>query len=96
VILYFDYVLNWWAHRDDDNVLVVNYEDMKKDLPSAVAAIAKFIGQDIVATSISYSSVTYRYSIMLLLAFIGVLALWIVMYYPSVTSYSWHVHSLLL
>jgi hypothetical protein len=28
-------------------VLFLKYEDMKKDLPSAVATIAKFIGQDI-------------------------------------------------
>ena len=44
---YFDHVLSWWAHKDDDNVLILKYEDMKKDLPSAVATIAKFIGQDI-------------------------------------------------
>ena len=44
---YFDHVLSWWAHKDDDNVLFLKYEDMKKDLPSAVATIAKFIGQDI-------------------------------------------------
>ena len=44
---YFDNVLSWWAHKDDDNVLFLKYEDMKKDLPSAVATIAKFIGQDI-------------------------------------------------
>ena len=44
---YFDHVLSWWAHKDDDNVLILKYEDMKKDLPSAVAIIANFIGQDI-------------------------------------------------
>jgi hypothetical protein len=44
---YFDHVLSWWTHKDDDNVLFLKYEDMKKDLPSAVATIAKFIGQDI-------------------------------------------------
>jgi hypothetical protein len=43
---YFEHVLSWWAHKDDDNVLFLKYEDMKKDLPSAVATIAKFIGQD--------------------------------------------------
>ena len=43
---YFDHVLSWWAHKDDDNVLFLKYEDMKKNLPSAVATIAKFIGQD--------------------------------------------------
>ena len=44
---YFDHVLSWWAHKDDDNVLILKYEDMKKDLPSAVATIAKFVDQDI-------------------------------------------------
>ena len=44
---YFDHILSWWAHKDDDNVLILKYEDMKKDLPSAVSTIAKFIGQDI-------------------------------------------------
>ena len=45
---YFDHVLSWWAHyKDDDNVLFLKYEDMKRDLPTAVAEIAKFIGQDI-------------------------------------------------
>ena len=44
---YFDHVLSWWAHKNDDNVLILTYEDMKKDLPSAVAKIAQFVGQDI-------------------------------------------------
>ena len=44
---YFDHVLSWWAHKDDDNVLFLKYEDMKRDLPTAVAQIAKFIDQDI-------------------------------------------------
>lgn len=44
---YFDHVLSWWAHKDDDNVLFLKYEDMKKNLPSAVAQRAKFIGQDV-------------------------------------------------
>ena len=44
---YFDHVVSWWAHKDDDNVLLLKYEDMKKDLPSTVVTIAKFIGQDI-------------------------------------------------
>ena len=44
---YFDHVLSWWTHRSDDNVLFLKYEDMKKDLPSAVSQIAKFIGQEL-------------------------------------------------
>ena len=41
---YFDHVLSWWAHKDDENVLFLKYEDMKKDLLSAVTKIVEFIG----------------------------------------------------
>ena len=44
---FFDHVLGWWAHRDDDNVLFLKYEDMKKDLSSTVATIANFVGKNI-------------------------------------------------
>ena len=44
---YFDHVLSWWAHKDDENVLFLKFEDMKKDLPTAVARIAKFIECDV-------------------------------------------------
>ena len=43
---YFDHILDWWAHKDDNNVLFLKYEDMKKDLHAVVARIAKFIGKD--------------------------------------------------
>ena len=41
---YFDHVLSWWPHRNDENVLFLKYEDMKKDLLSAVTKIVKFCG----------------------------------------------------
>ena len=44
---WFDHVLSFWAHKDDDNILFLKYEDMKKDLPTAVAAVAKFMGYDL-------------------------------------------------
>lgn len=44
---YFDHVLSWWRHKDDENVLFLKYEDTKKDLPSAVRKIANFIGCDL-------------------------------------------------
>ena len=42
-----DHVLGWWEHRDDDNVLFLKYEDMKKDIRSAIVGIASFIGKDL-------------------------------------------------
>ena len=44
---HFDHVLSWWSHRDDENVLILTFEDMKKDLPAAVSQVALFIGADI-------------------------------------------------
>ena len=44
---YFDHVLSWWVHKDDENVLFLTFEEMKKDLPTAVARIAKFIECDV-------------------------------------------------
>ena len=44
---WFDHVLSFWAHKDDDNILFLKYEDMKKDLPTAVTAVAKFLGIDL-------------------------------------------------
>ena len=41
---YFDHVLGWWTHKDDENVLFLKYEDMKKNLSSVVRQIAEFIG----------------------------------------------------
>ena len=41
---WFDHVLEWWAHKDDPNVLFIKYEDMKKDLSGSVQQIAEFIG----------------------------------------------------
>ena len=31
-----DHVLGWWEHRDYENVLFLKYEDMKKDIRSAI------------------------------------------------------------
>ena len=44
---FFSHVLSWWAHKDDQNVLFLTFEEMKKDLPCVVARIAKFIEVDI-------------------------------------------------
>lgn len=44
---YFDHVLSWYAHRDDPNVLLVHYEDMKEDPRTLTLRIAEFLDEDV-------------------------------------------------
>jgi len=41
---YFDWVLEWWEHKEDDNVLFLKFEDLKKELTGQVGIIANFLG----------------------------------------------------
>ena len=41
---YFDHLLSWWAHRDDDNVLFITFEDLKRDPVTIITQIAMFMG----------------------------------------------------
>ena len=41
---YFAHLVSWWEHRNDSNVLLLFFEDMKDDLESAVREVAAFIG----------------------------------------------------
>ena len=41
---WFDRVLEWWNHKDEENILFLKYEDMKKDPYQSVRTIANFIG----------------------------------------------------
>ena len=45
--LWFDHVLEWWKHRDAENILFLKYEDMKKDHRGAVKKIAEFMGYNL-------------------------------------------------
>ncbi|XP_070560865.1 sulfotransferase 1C4-like isoform X2 [Ptychodera flava] len=40
---WFDHVLTWWQHRDDENVMFLKYENMKKDPKGAVKSITDFL-----------------------------------------------------
>lgn len=44
---WFDHVLSWWKHKDDPDVLILKYEDMKEDLLGAIRKIATFIGKEL-------------------------------------------------
>ncbi len=50
---FFDHVLSWWHHKEDDNILFLFYEDMKKDLKAAVSRVARFIEVDVSDVQIS-------------------------------------------
>ena len=57
---YFEHVLGWWEHKDDDNVLFLKYEDMKKDIREAIRKIASFI--DVELTDEALESVVQKSS----------------------------------
>lgn len=44
---WFDHVISWWKHKDDPDVLILKYEDMKEDLLGAIRKIATFIGKEL-------------------------------------------------
>ncbi|XP_077529676.1 sulfotransferase 1C2-like [Haemaphysalis longicornis] len=41
---YFDHLLSWYRHRDDDNVMFVTYEELKRDTRGWILKIADFLG----------------------------------------------------
>ncbi|XP_055944960.1 sulfotransferase 1C4-like isoform X2 [Argiope bruennichi] len=41
---YFDHLLSWYEHKDDDNVFFITYEQLKDDTKGAVMQIADFLG----------------------------------------------------
>lgn len=40
---YFDHLVDWWNHRNDENVLFLTYEMMKRNPEEAVLQVAQFI-----------------------------------------------------
>ena len=36
--------LGWWTHRHSKNILVVTFEEMKRDLTSVISVVANFLG----------------------------------------------------
>ena len=39
--------LGWWSHRDSVNILIVTYEQVKRDLPSVVKSVSTFLGYNL-------------------------------------------------
>uniref|UniRef100_A0A2K6FMD4 Sulfotransferase n=1 Tax=Propithecus coquereli TaxID=379532 RepID=A0A2K6FMD4_PROCO len=40
---WFDHVLSWEEHKDDKNILIISYEEMKKDLSKSIKKITTFL-----------------------------------------------------
>lgn len=45
--VYFGYVKKWWDYKNDPNVLLLHYADVRKDLKGHVKKIAKFLEVDL-------------------------------------------------
>lgn len=43
---YFDHLLSWYEHKNDDNILFLTYEAMKVNLKSIIIKIANFLEDD--------------------------------------------------
>ncbi len=60
---FWDNVRSWWAVRDLPNVLLVHFDDLKRDLPGEIDRIAAFLGFDIstldCATIVEHCSFDY-------------------------------------
>ncbi len=44
---WFDFNMSWWEHRDDPNVLIVTYEEMKKDIRGVIDRVCKLINKSL-------------------------------------------------
>ncbi|XP_035691382.1 sulfotransferase 6B1-like [Branchiostoma floridae] len=66
---YYDHVLGWWQMRDDPHFLFLKYEDINRDLTSAVKTIASFLKKDLtddavraVVEACSFQTMKERYA----------------------------------
>ncbi|KFM59489.1 Sulfotransferase family cytosolic 2B member 1, partial [Stegodyphus mimosarum] len=67
---YFDHLLSWYEHRNEENIFFITFEAMKADHRTSILKVAKFLGQEyydflvankeeILEKVIQYSSLEY-------------------------------------
>ncbi|OXU28963.1 hypothetical protein TSAR_015793 [Trichomalopsis sarcophagae] len=44
---FWDHVIGFWSRKEDKNILLLKYEDMKADLPSVIRKTANFLGKNL-------------------------------------------------
>ena len=44
---YFDHVIPWWTNREQDNIMIIKYEDLKTDHKGSVRKMAKYLGKQL-------------------------------------------------
>ena len=42
--MFFDHLASFWAHRDEENVTLIHYDDLRADLPGEMQRVAAFLG----------------------------------------------------
>ncbi|CAF0908562.1 unnamed protein product [Rotaria sordida] len=60
---YFEHLRSVWQHKDDTNVFLTSYEEMKHDLPGVIRRVAHFmnieLSDSLLERTVTYSSFNY-------------------------------------
>lgn len=47
------HVRSWWELRAQDNVLLLHYDDLKRDIEGSIARIGRFVGKEIASSDVA-------------------------------------------
>lgn len=51
--MYFGYVNKWWEYRNDPNVILLHYSNVRNDLKGSIKKIAKFLDVDLKSSQLN-------------------------------------------